>query len=212
MPGPRSALRGVLRRIAARVAKDGLFEQPGERPRTPPLSTFSTVGQKTDPQSKKEAAAPAPGGKAARPSGGCVPVDAAALPGILRPSGKPLVINHWASWCEPCVDELPRLVRSAAGLADKAEFLGLSWDLFDHPGKPEDIAKKVAGFADNYGVGYGNVLFTGKPEELFELCGLSVHQVPQTLVIAPDGRVVYHKEGMLEDDDVFPLINAARSA
>jgi thiol-disulfide isomerase/thioredoxin len=209
MPGPRSALRGVLRRIAAKVAKDGLFEQSGERPRTPPLSTFSTSSQKTDQRSNTDRPTPAVTG---RPSGGCVPVDAAGLPAVLRPSGKPLVINHWASWCEPCVDELPRLVRSAAGLADKAEFLGLSWDLFDHPGKAESIAKKVADFADSYGVGYGNVLFTGKPEELFQICGLKVHQVPQTLVIAPDGRVLYHKEGMLEDDDVFPLINAARSA
>ena len=212
MPGPRSTIRAVLRQIAARVAKDGLFEQPGERPRTPPLSTFSTVGQKSDHRSEKANAAPVGGAAARRPTGGCIPVDAATLPGILRPSGKPLVINHWASWCEPCVDELPRLVRSAAGLADKAEFLGLSWDLFDHPGKPEDIARKVATFADSYGVGYGNVLFTGSPEDLFRICGLKVHQVPQTLVIAPDGRVLYHKEGMLEDDDVFPLINAARSA
>jgi thiol-disulfide isomerase/thioredoxin len=147
-----------------------------------------------------------------RPKEGCVPVDVAGLRAALTPAGKPLVINHWATWCDPCVDELPRLVRAAAGVADLGEFLGVSWDLFDHPGKPATVAKKVAQFADSVGVGYASVLFTGTPRELFSTCGLDFEQIPQTVVIAPDGRVVYHKKGVIDHDDVFPLINAVKAA
>ncbi len=121
-------------------------------------------------------------------------------------------MNHWATWCDPCVDELPRLVRAAAGLGSTAEFIGVSWDLFDHPGVASKVAAKVAAFASSSGVGFGSVLFTGTPAELFAACKLDVEQVPQTLVLAPDGTVIWHKKGMLTDDDVFPLIAAAKAA
>src|SRR5262249_51632159 len=140
------------------------------------------------------AAAPPESPASARPTEGCVPVDAAGLLAALVPAGRPLVVNHWATWCDPCVAELPRLVRAAAGLADRADFLGVSWDLFDHPGRPATVAKKVAQFADNAGVGYASVLFTGEPAELFRLCGLDHELIPQTLVIAPGGRVAWHKK------------------
>lgn len=147
-----------------------------------------------------------------RPREGCAPVDLDGLIGMLRPSGRPLVVNHWATWCEPCVDELPRLVRAAAGCGELADFLGVSWDLFDNPGDASSRAKEVAAFADSAGVGYPSVLYTGAPEALFTALGLRDHRVPQTLVYAPDGRVVWHKTGVLEHDDVFPLISAVKSA
>lgn len=242
------AIRNLARRAAARVARvvarDDLFEKPGERPATPPLP--EPVAAKSEPKAappksapppaapkaappKSVAPAPAagsdapaptsgplryawPGVKARRPTEGCAPVGVDGLKAALTPDGRPLVINHWATWCDPCVDELPRLVRAAAGAADVGEFLGVSWDLFDHPGKPALVAKKVGKFADSAGVGYPSVLFTGAPEELFALCGLDVQLVPQTLVVARDGRVVWHKKGVVDHDDVFPLIEAIKAA
>lgn len=197
--------------MSRRVATDGLFEQPGERPPTPPLRS-APQAPATASAERSAAIAPSAALAAARPSEGCVPVDRAGLLAALTPSGKPLVINHWATWCDPCVDELPRLVRTAAGLGAQADMLGVSWDLFDHPGDPRQVAARVADFAASSGVGFASVLFTGDPAELFAACGLDVELVPQTLVLAPDGKVVWHKKGVITDDDVFPLIAAARSA
>jgi thiol-disulfide isomerase/thioredoxin len=259
--------RNVALQVARAVARNDLFEKPGERPRTPSLGA-STGGAPVDvlagavirgaPSANgaalpvapaalsdapvrgtgagrrkggkgKEGAPAAPGADAsrgpssataapaasvpvARPSSGCIPVDLTGLKQVLTPNGKPIVVNHWATWCDPCVDELPRLVRSAAGVADIGEFLGLSWDLFDHPGDPAVVARKVAGFADSVGVGYGSVLFTGKPDELFSALNLSSQLIPQTHVIAPDGTVVWSKNGVIDHDDVFPLIKAVKAA
>ena len=190
------------------MSKDGLFEQPGERPPTAPMAPVRVAApvkpEPVKPQTDKAAIGPV------RPTEGCVPVDIAGLRAAISPGDRPLIVNHWATWCDPCVDELPRLVRAAAGLGNTAEFIGVSWDLFDHPGKPEKIAAKVASFAASSGVGFASVLFTGTPAELFAACGLDVELVPQTLVLATDGRVLWHKKGILIDDDVFPLIAAAK--
>ena len=195
------------------MSKDGLFEQPGERPPTAPMASVrvaETLGPQTlrpepvTPETSKASEGPV------RPIEGCVPVDIAGLRAAISPGDRPLIVNHWATWCDPGVDELPRLVRAAAGLGNTAEFIGVSWDLFDHPGKPEKIAAKVASFAASSGVGFASVLFTGTPAELFAACGLDVELVPQTLVLATDGRVLWHKKGILTDDDVFPLIAAAK--
>jgi hypothetical protein len=214
---PGAAERIVTPRTA-RTGNDAPAAAPvADAPVAAPVAPVAPVDAPVSPR-KARAARAAPAGPVtaaasfARPREGCVPVDLAQLLGALTPGGRPLVVNHWATWCEPCVDELPRLVRAAAGCGDLAEFLGVSWDLFDHPGEPGARAKEVAAFAESMGVGYASVLYTGTPEDLFAACGLEVHLVPQTLVLAPDGRVTWHKAGILEHDDVFPLIAAVKAA
>ncbi len=242
MPLPR-LVRNVALRVAHVVARDDLFEKPGERPPSAPLEPTARTQPNVlagatlrAPVVAGDAAGVAPAPEApeapavsrskkggakkkarvsegpARPVTGCVAVDLDGLKRALTPSGKPIVVNHWASWCDPCVDELPRLVRAAAGVADIGEFLGVSWDLFDHPGDADERARKVGAFADSVGVGYGSVLFDGEPSQLFKALKLDSELIPQTQVIAPDGTVVWKKNGVIDHDDVFPLIKAVKAA
>ncbi|MBM4393088.1 MAG: TlpA family protein disulfide reductase, partial [Deltaproteobacteria bacterium] len=176
----------------------------------PPPDASTPAASRAKKGATRKKARPANG--PARPVTGCVAVDLEGLKRALTPSGKPIVVNHWASWCDPCVDELPRLVRAAAGVADIGEFLGVSWDLFDHPGDADERARRVASFADSVGVGYGSVLFDGEPRQLFSALKLDSELIPQTQVIAPDGTVVWKKNGVIDHDDVFPLIKAVKAA
>lgn len=42
--------------------------------------------------------------------------------------GKPVVLNFWASWCAPCVEEMPSLVQLKKQIGDKATILAVSVD------------------------------------------------------------------------------------
>ena len=98
-------LRNLAKRIAKRVERNNLFEQPGERPSQEPI--FEDATDQTIQLMKAE-----------------------EIEEILLEAR---VVNHWATWCDPCVEELDILasIQSHIG-ADK--MLGINWDLFqgDH--------------------------------------------------------------------------------
>ena len=55
-------------------------------------------------------------------------IDADGLAKILMPNGKPLLVNFWATWCEPCRQEFPDLVKIDADYKGKIDFAVVSLD------------------------------------------------------------------------------------
>lgn len=107
--------------------------------------------------------------------------------GTLRPSelrGTPAVVNFWASWCEPCVDELPVLARAAADLDPQVAFLGV--DVQDQVAKARELA------ADS-GVRY-RLVQDPRGEFYADIGGVGM---PTTLFVDDEGTVVYRHTGEL---------------
>jgi thiol-disulfide isomerase/thioredoxin len=109
-------------------------------------------------------------------------------------SGKLLVVNVWATWCGPCVAELPELV-TMNRMYRKRDFQLVTISL-DEPDQKEAALKVLK----EQRVAVTNYLWTGESKDKLadaldkEWSG----PVPFTAIIAPGGKVLYRKSGPLE--------------
>jgi len=92
-------------------------------------------------------------------------------------TGKPVVVNFWASWCGPCADEAPLLQDAARRNADRFTFVGV--DVQDQDSDAQTFLRK---YAVSYPNGSGNA---GPISIQYGMRG-----VPETYFIAPDGHLV----------------------
>ena len=55
-------------------------------------------------------------------------IDEKAFAELIKPGEKPLLINFWATWCVPCVEEFPDLVKIDKEYKGKIDFITVSLD------------------------------------------------------------------------------------
>lgn len=51
-----------------------------------------------------------------------------SIKNVLKPNGKPLLVNFWATWCVPCIEEFPDLVKLDTEYKGKVDFITISLD------------------------------------------------------------------------------------
>jgi cytochrome c biogenesis protein CcmG, thiol:disulfide interchange protein DsbE len=91
--------------------------------------------------------------------------------------GKVVLVNFWATWCPPCREETPGLVRLSRDYRSRGvEVVGISMD--------DDPRQAVPPFLRRYSVPYPVLV----PDSAFELAN-EVESLPTTLLIDRQGRV-----------------------
>ena len=112
--------------------------------------------------------------------------------------GQVVLVNFWATWCTPCVAEMPDLSALDAEL-DGLTVLGISVD---------EGPELVRPFAERLAVGYPLVLDDGAVAEAFG----GVWALPTTYVIDAEGTIVQRVIGLFPVDDMRPQLERLLAA
>ena len=72
--------------------------------------------------------------------------DDAKIKQLLKPAGKPLLVNFWATWCGPCREEFPDLVKIDGEYRGKIDFITVSLDFIEEldTGVPKFLSEMKA--------------------------------------------------------------------
>ena len=113
------------------------------------------------------------------------------LPGAF--AGRPLIINVWATWCAPCVKEMPELQRFAAQQgANGVQVVGIALD---------DQAA-VQAFLQRVPVSYPILLDTAGPADAGVRLGNPKGVLPYSVLVSDDGRLLKQRIGPFADGEI----------
>lgn len=118
-------------------------------------------------------------------------VDGAALKTATAPKGRPILVNFWATFCDPCRDEFPDLVKIAADYKGRVDVVTVSLD------DPELIDTEVPKFLLSMGAQMpAYLLSTPDEDRLIESISKEWGGgLPFTAVYDSNGKMSYQKLG-----------------
>jgi len=179
--------------VSSIVAKNELFERYGDRPVQPPLRPGTWVSPTGEEESDDDDQEP-----------DCRIINADEFQGLLDKGS--VVVHHWATWCESCLDEAPfvRHLHDDCGVP----VVSLSWDAFEAESASTCLSD-VASTAIELGMGMHQYVLDADPSEFFKQFKMTFQQVPQTWLVDGDGERVLQVEGMMDEGAVASLLKAA---
>lgn len=113
--------------------------------------------------------------------------------------GQKVVVNFWASWCGPCVEEMPELVRLSHEYSKKGvRFVGIG----------VDSEKNVKAFLQKVKVDYPIFVSGYAGADLARAFGNTAGALPFTVVIDQNGKVRETKLGQIHPDELKRTLDA----
>ena len=191
MPSNRAVLVVALLAAIAGAGASLLFE-----PTIAYRLAGTGVGQQVLDASLKARAPAAPAGVTIAEKGGIVP--AMTLPDpdgkqVAIPAtwaGRPTLVNLWATWCAPCLKEMPDLQAFAdAQGATGVRVVGIALD----------EAAAVAAFLRQHGITYSVLLDTAGPADAGVRLGNPAGVLPYSALVSADGRLLKTRIGPFMD-------------
>ena len=112
--------------------------------------------------------------------------------------GKVLVVNFWATWCPPCVDEMPDLDRLQTQFGSAAQIVGIGID----------SAKNINEFVRKVPVSYPLLVAGVTGSELSRQLGNTTGGLPFTVLIDANGRVLDRISGRIKPEALAAAVKA----
>jgi thiol-disulfide isomerase/thioredoxin len=124
--------------------------------------------------------------------------------------GNGLLVDFWAIWCEPCVEELPYLIEISHQYREQGGVvLGISYDLMAPGVNREEVLSQMHDYVAEHRLDIPILIFDGPDydaiNERFELPG----PVPYTLAIDQSGAIVDRQDGKAGKDRFAEMMRKA---
>lgn len=159
----------------------------------------SEIGQRALQDVLSASAPPAPAGLAVARRGETIPtlrlpdLDGRTIELPAAHAGRPLLVNFWASWCGPCIEEMPELDRFAASQdANGVQVIGIALD----------DADAVRDFLQRVPVGYPILIDAAGPADSGVQLGNLKGVLPYTALVDARGRLVKQKIGPFQHGEI----------
>ncbi|MBO4414459.1 MAG: redoxin domain-containing protein, partial [Lachnospiraceae bacterium] len=110
-------------------------------------------------------------------------------------AGKPIIVNIWATWCGPCVKELPHFEKFYKEYGSKIQFLMVNCEY-------SDDVEYIKQFINEYG--YTFPVYYDFDDSADRAYGTGY--IPVTVAISKKGEVIYHDSGSLDEASLKRLI------
>ena len=112
---------------------------------------------------------------------------------------KVLIVNFWASWCPPCVEEMPTLDKIAQEYAHKNVLIvGIGID------SPSNIREFLLKTPVSYPIVIGGL----EGSNLAKQMGNAQGALPYTVIINPKGKAIFTKLGKISEEELRKAINS----
>jgi len=108
------------------------------------------------------------------------------------------VVNFWATWCTPCLKEIPALVKFYNENSDYVEILGLDYEPVNLPIIDE--------FIERFSINYPLVLYNENNDSEFSNFG-EIVGMPTTQIYSPEGELLQTFMGEITIDDLNKFIS-----
>lgn len=130
-------------------------------------------------------------------------IDQTGLKNLVKPNGKPLLINFWATWCAPCREEFPDLVKIGTDYKGKIDLITVSLDeLSEINGEVPKFLAQMKSDSPAY------LLKTLDEGEAIALVSKDWRGgLPFTILFNAQGKTIYSKQGKFETDVLVAAID-----
>ena len=109
---------------------------------------------------------------------------------------KPVYLNFWATWCPPCVKELPHIQAKYEKYKDRIHFLAISVD-----SEQEAPAQFISSKGYTFTVGYGNEREISR--------AYNIEAIPASYIIGTDGTIKAQSVGSMDEADLESFLQKA---
>ena len=106
------------------------------------------------------------------------------------------VLNVWATWCVPCVEEMADLRAIADTFGTRVSLVGVTLDDMI-PGDRAAIRRKVSAFLGERKIHYVNVYYSGSNDALADTLKFS-GEIPITIIYDRSGRELWRQQGKID--------------